>query len=172
MIKQYKVNNAITVPEVRLIAEDGKQVGILTKPEALDYALAMGADLVLIGENAKPPVAKIIDFKKFLYQEQKKAAEARKGQRGSGTKEIRVGGPFAGTADVEARINRTKKFIEKGYNVKISIKFAGRQMAHPEFGHKIINQFTENLAGAAKLDRPAKFEGKQLVATFSPTKGQ
>lgn len=170
MIKQYKVNNAITVPEVRLIAEDGKQVGILKRDEALEYAVSSGADLVLIGESAKPPVAKIIDFKKFLYQEQKKEAEARKGTRGSGTKEIRIGGPFAGTADVEARINRTKAFLEKGYNVKISIKFAGRQMAHPEFGHKIVAQFTDQLAGQGKIDRPAHFEGKQLVATFAPAK--
>ena len=168
--KQYKVNNLIVFPEVRLIAEDGKQIGILTKSDALEYALGQGADLVLIGENAKPPVAKIIDFKKFLYQEQKKQAEARKGTRGSGTKEIRIGGPFAAAADVEARINRTKEFLEKGYNVKISIKFAGRQMAHPEFGHKIVNQFTQKLAGMGKIDRPAHFEGKQLTATFAPTK--
>jgi len=170
LLKQYKVNNSIIVPEVRLIAEDGKQVGILKRDEALDYALGQGADLVLIGESAKPPVAKIIDFKKFLYQEQKKEAEARKGQRGSGTKEIRIGGPFAGAADVEARVNRTKDFLEKGYNVKISIKFAGRQMAHPEFGHKIVAQFTEKLTGIGKIDRPAHFEGKQLVATFAPSK--
>ncbi len=170
MIKSYKVNSTITVPEVRLITDDGKQIGILKREEALEYALAQGADLVLIGENAKPPVAKVIDYKKFLYQEQKKESEAKKGQRGSGTKEIRVGGPFAGAADVEARINRTKEFLQKGYNVKISIKFAGRQMAHPEFGHKIINEFTEKLTGTGKLDRPAKFEGKQLIAVYSPVK--
>lgn len=170
MNKLYKVNNAITAPEVRLIADDGKQVGIYQLNEALDYALSSGADLVLIGENAKPPVAKIIDFKKFLYQESKKEAEARKGQRGSGTKEIRVGSPFAASADVEARINRTKEFLSKGYNVKISIKFAGRQLSRPEFGHKIINEFTTKLEGSGKLERPARFEGKQLVATYAPIK--
>ncbi len=172
MNKQYKINNTITATEVRLIAEDGKQVGIFSKQDALEYALGQGADLVLIGEGAKPPVAKIVDFKKFLYQEQKKEAEARKGQRGSGTKEVRVGSPFAQAADIEVRVKRTKAFLEKGYNVKIVIKFAGRQMAHPEFGYKIITQFTEALNGIAKLDRPAKFEGKQLVATYSQTKGQ
>lgn len=171
MIKQHKVNNQIVAPEVRLIAEDGKQVGIFSKEEALEYALGQGADLVLIGEGAKPPVAKIIDYKKFLYQEQKKEAEARKGTRGSGTKEVRVGSPFAQSADVEVRVKRTKGFLEKGFNVKIVIKFAGRQMAHPEFGHKIISQFVEELTGLGKLDRPAKFEGKQLVATFAPLKG-
>lgn len=170
LLKQYKFNSAITVPQVRLISEDGKQVGIVSRDEALDYALGQGADLVLIGEAAVPPVAKIINFKKFLYQEQKKAAEARKGQRGTGTKEIRVGGPFAAPADVAARIKRTGEYLNEGFNVKISIKFSGRQLAHPEFGHKIINQFKEELKVKGKNEKEARFEGRQLVVTFSPTK--
>lgn len=155
---------------MRLISEDGKQVGVLARDEALDYALGQGSDLVLIGEMAVPPVAKIIDFKKFLYQEQKKANEARKGQRGTGTKEIRVGGPFAGVADVKARIDRTKEYLKKGFNVKISIKFSGRQLAHPEFGHKILNQFKGELEGKGKAEKEARFEGRQLVITFGPVR--
>ncbi len=155
---------------MRLIAEDGKQIGILSRDEALDFALASGADLVLIGENAKPPVAKVIDFKKHLYQEQKKDAEARKGQKNSGVKEVRVGSPFAAEADVQTRINKTKKFLEDGFNVKIVIKFAGRQITHPEFGHKVINRIREELGDAAKIAREPKFEGKQLVVTFMPNK--
>lgn len=170
MPKLYKVNSSITTPQVRLISETGKQVGIFSREEALDYALGQGADLVLIGETANPPVAKIIDFKKFLYQEQKKEGEARKGQRGTGTKELRVGGPFAGIADVEARINKTKQYLKDGFNVKISVKFSGRQMAHPEFGHKIINQFKTALEGQGKTERESRFEGRQLVITFSPSK--
>ena len=158
------------VPQVRLIGEDGKQVGILSRDEALEYALGQGADLVLIGETAQPPVARIIDFKKFLYQEQKKEAESKKGQRGSGTKELRVGSPFAATADVEARIKKTADYLKDGFNVKISIKFSGRQIAHPEFGHKIIAQFKEKLGEKAKVDREPRFEGKQLVVTFSSNK--
>jgi len=168
LLKQFKVNSSIVVPRVRLISETGKQVGIFSREEALDYALGQGADLVLIGETANPPVAKIIDFKKFLYQEQKKEAEARKGRRGTGTKELRVGGPFAGVADVEARINKTKQYLKDGFNVKISIKFSGRQMAHPEFGHKILNQFKTELEGQGKTEKEARFEGRQLVITFSP----
>lgn len=155
---------------MRLISEDGKQVGIFSRDEALEYALGQGFDLVLIGEKADPPVAKIIDFKKFLYQEQKKEAEARKGQRGTGTKEIRVGSPFAATADVAARIKKTANFLTEGYNVKISIRFAGRQRQHPEFGHKIIDQFKTELEGKGKVEREARFEGKQLVITFAPIK--
>lgn len=166
MPKVYKVNSLINVPQVRLIGEDGKQIGIVSKEEALDFALGQGADLVLIGETANPPVAKIIDFKKFLYQEQKKAAEAKKGERG-GTKEIRVGSPFAAKGDVDTRIKRTREFLADGFNVKVVIKFAGRQMAHPEFGHKIFSQMKEALKDVAKVEREAKFEGKFLVITFS-----
>lgn len=168
MLKQYKVNSQIISPRVRLIGEDGKQVGVLTRDEALDFALGQGSDMVLIGENANPPVAKVIDFKKFLYQEQKKEAEARKGQKNSGTKEVRVGSPFAATADVENRITKTANFLEDGFNVKVVIKFSGRQITHPEFGHKILNQFKEKLGEKARLEREAKFEGKQLVITFAP----
>lgn len=168
MTKQYKVNNQITAPQVRLISEDGKQIGILARDEALDYALGQGADLVLVGENAQPPVAKVIDFKKFLYQENKKAAEAKRGQRGTGTKEIRVGGPFAASADIEARINKAKEYLQKGFNVKISIRFSGRQINRPEFGHKIFDQFKRELEGVGRVEREAKFEGKQLVTTFAP----
>ncbi len=170
MLKTYKVNSQITVPQVRLISEDGKQIGILSKDEALDYALSSGADLVLIGETAKPPVAKIIDFKKFLYQEQKREAEERRGQRGTGTKEIRVGSPLAARGDIETRIKRTREFLNDGFNVKIVIKFQGRQITHPEFGHKIVNQFKDALATEGKVSREAHFEGKQLIAVFSPTK--
>lgn len=155
---------------MRLIGEDGKQIGILPKDEALEYALGQGADLVLIGESAKPPVARIIDYKKFLYQEQKKEAEARKGQKNTGIKEIRVGSPFAAEADVAARINRAKKFLEDGFSVKIVIKFSGRQITRPQFGYTIMNRFTEELSGMGKIDRPAHFEGKQLISVYSPAK--
>lgn len=170
MLKQYKVNSQVNVTEVRLIGEDGKQVGVLPRDQALDYALAAGADLVLIGETAKPPVAKVIDFKKFLYQEQKRDAESKKGQKNTGIKEIRVGSPFAATADVAARIKKASDYLKDGLSVKIVIKFSGRQITHPEFGHKIIDQFKESLAQTGKVDREAHFEGKQLIIVFSPTK--
>ena len=170
LLKQFKVNSQINVPQVRLIGDDGKQIGVLSRDEALEFALAAGADLVLIGESAKPPVAKVIDFKKFLYQEQKKDAEARKGQKNTGIKEIRVGSPFAASADVQARIKKATKYLEDGLSVKIVIKFAGRQITHPEFGHKIVDQFKTGLATVGKVDRDSRFEGKQLITVFSPVK--
>lgn len=155
---------------MRLIAEDGKQIGVLSRDEALDFALAAGADLVLIGETAKPPVAKVIDFRKFRYQEQKKEAEARKGQKNTGIKEIRVGSPFAAPADVAARIKKASNYLKDGLNVKIVIKFSGRQITHPEFGHKIMDQFKAELVAVGKVDRDSRFEGKQLITVFSPNK--
>ncbi len=167
MQKQYKANNQIAAPRLRLIGEDGKQIGILTKEEALDYALGQGADLVLIGENAQPPVAKIVDYKKFIYQQEKKEKESKKSQKNTGIKEVRVGGPFAGQADIDARIKKTKEFLTDGYNTKVVVKFSGRQITHPEFGYKIIDQFKERLSDVGKIDREAHFEGKLLVTVFS-----
>ncbi len=171
MQKQYKVNSAISAKEVRLIGEDGKQIGVLTRDEALEYAVGIGADLVLIGEKASPPVAKVIDFKKFLYQEQKKEKESKKSQKNTGLKEIWVGGPLAGQADIDARIRRTEEFLKDGFSVKVVVRFTGRQMAHPEFGHRIIDQFKVKLSEVGKIDKEARFEGKRLTAMFSPGKG-
>ncbi len=170
MTKQYKINNQINVPQVRLIADDGKQIGILSKEEALEYALGQGFDLVLIGESAQPPVAKITDYKKFLYQEEKKAKEARKGQRASGVKEVRVGSPFAAAGDIETRAKQTIGFLEDGYLVKVVVKFVGRSITHPEFGHRILNQIVEKVGDKGKIDKTAHFEGKFLSITLSPVK--
>lgn len=168
--KVYKINNQILVPQIRVIGEDGKQVGVLSRDEAVEYALAQGLDLVLITESANPPIAKTIDYKKFLYQENKKDQEAKKNQKATGIKEIRVGSSFAGAADVAARIVQTKKFLTAGYLVKVSVKFAGRAITHPEFGHKIFDRFKTELADTGKIEKEPHFEGKQLVATFSPIK--
>lgn len=170
MLKQYKVNNLIQAPTLRLLGEDGKQIGVLTRDEALDYALGQGADLVLIGESAQPPVARVIDFKKFLYQEKKKEAEAKRGQKASGIKELRIGSPFAGTADVDARVNKARGLLQDGFKVRFVIKFIGRQITHPEFGHKIFTKVVEDLKEDAKVEREAKFEGKLLSLVMAPTK--
>ncbi len=170
MQKQYKVNNSITAPEIRVIGEDGKQIGVLPRTEAIDYAVGQGVDLVLVGEGAKPPVGKVIDFKKFLYQEQKKEQEAKKSQKNSGLKEIRVGGPFAAQGDINTRIKRADEFLKDGYNVKVVIKFSGRQMSKAEFGHRIIAQFKEKLGDLARVEREPRFEGKLLVVVLAPNK--
>ena len=170
MLKQFKANSLITAQSLRLIGEDGKQIGILSRDEAMDYALGQGADLVLIGESANPPVARIIDYKKFLYQEQKKEAESKKSQKASGIKELRIGSPFAGTADIKVRVNRAREMLTEGFKIKFVIKFIGRQITHPEFGHKIMNQIVDSLSDVAKIDREPKFEGKLLTMVLAPSK--
>lgn len=168
MQKQYKVNNNITATEIRVISDDGKQIGVLPRAEAIDYAVGQGFDLVLVGEGAKPPVAKVIDFKKFLYQEQKKEQEAKKSQKVSGLKEVMVGGPFTEPGLVGTRILQARKHLEKGYNIKVWIKFTGRQLSKGDFGHKIFARFTEELKDIAILDKPAHFEGRRLIGSYRP----
>ena len=142
-----------------MIGEDGKQIGVLPKAEAVDYAVGQGLDLVLIGEMAQPPVAKVVGYKKFLYQEEKKLKEAKKGQRATGVKEVRLG-----------RARQVLAFLADGYLVKVVVKFVGRQVTHPEFGHRVINKIVEMVGDKGKIDKPPHFEGKFLVATLSPVK--
>lgn len=170
MLKQYKVNSLITAQTVRLISDEGKQIGVMGRDEALDYALGQGFDLVLIGESANPPVARITDYRKFLYQESKKEAENKKNQKNSGVKELRLGSPFAGQGDIQTRIDRAQEFLKDGFKVKFVIKFVGRQITHPEFGHKIMNQIIETLKDVSKIDREPKFEGKLLTMVVAPSK--
>ena len=142
----------------------------MPRSEAIDYAVGQGFDLVLITENAKPPVAKVIDFKKLLYQEQKKEQEAKRSQKVSGLKEVMVGGPFTAAGDLNTRVRQSEKLLTEGYNIKVWIKFTGRQMSKAEFGHKIIAEFQTRLSSIARLEKEAKFEGRRLVAFFAPIK--
>lgn len=170
MTKFYKINNQITAPQLRVVGDEGKQIGVFSRDEAVDYALGQGKDLVLIGEMAQPPVAKVVDYKKFLYQEEKKMKEAKKGQRASGVKEVRLGSPFVAAGDIETRAKQVLAFLADGYLVKVVVKFVGRQITHPEFGHRVINKIVEMVGEKGKVDKAAHFEGKFLVATLSPVK--
>jgi translation initiation factor IF-3 len=149
----------------------GKQLGILSTAEALKMAQDQGLDLVEIAGQATPPVCKIIDFKKFKYLENKREADARKSAKQVETKEIRLR-PFTSENDLEVRLKRIKEFMEDGNRVKVVIAFRGREIAKPEFGHQVINKITQFVhgEGLGKADRPAKFEGKSLVVSYSPGK--
>lgn len=161
----------IQAKEIRLLDEAGKQIGIFSRDEAVNMAKSEGKDLVEIAPNAQPPVCKIIDFKKFRYQEKKKDREIRKKTRPVELKQIRLR-PFIGEHDFNVRINKAKEFITDGDRVKIIVQFAGRQLGHKEFGFKIIDQVTAAIADCAKRERDPKFEGKQLTAYFIPKKGE
>ncbi len=163
----YRTNDRIFAFELRVLDSEGKQIGILKKAEALEKARDAGLDLVEIAPTAKPPVARIIDFKKFLYQEEKKRREEKKKAKNSETKEIRLG-PFMDDHDLETMIKRAREFLEGNDKVKLVVRFKGRQMGHPEFGHQVIRKAIDSLSDVSKVDKEPHFEGRQLIGMLSP----
>ena len=147
---------------MRLLDENGKQIGIFSKLEALQKAKENNVDIVEIAANAKPPVAKLIDFKKFKYQEAKKDRENKKNQKNVGIKEIRLR-PFIGEHDFQTRKEQAVGFLKDGNQVKINVQFKGRELAKKEFGYTILNRFLNELNGI-KVVREPHMEGKFLVA--------
>lgn len=137
--------------------------------EALKKAGEQELDLVEIAPDANPPVAKIIDFKKFRYLEARREKEARKHTKQTELKEVRFS-PFIGEHDFQTALEKAKKFLGEGDLVKISIRFKGRQMAHTEFGPKLLSRILKSLEDIAQQDRPEKFEGRQFVTVLQPTK--
>ena len=169
--KFYRINERIFASQLRVLDADGKQVGVLSRFEALKKAKELGVDLVEIAPMANPPVVKIIDFKKFLYQESKKKKEEKKKSKVSETKEIRLG-PFMNAHDLGTMIRRGTGFLENNDKVRLIVKFMGRQIAHPEFGQETMQKVIQALAGMSKIERQPHFEGKQLIAILSPEKKQ
>ena len=167
--KFYRINERIFASSLRVLDPEGKQVGVLSRFDALQKARDLGVDLVEIAPMASPPVAKIIDFKKFLYQEAKKKNEEKKRSKVSETKEIRLG-PFMSENDLQVMIRRGKVFLENNDKVRLIVKFIGRQIAHPEFGKEIMQKAINALSGISKIERDPHFEGKQLIAILSPEK--
>lgn len=167
--KFYRVNERIFSSTLRVLESGGKQLGILSKFEALSKARELGLDLVEIAPNAKPPVAKIIDFKKFLYQEEKKKKEEKKKSKRSETKELRLG-PFMNEHDLMVVLRKAQGFLGDGNKVKFVVKFAGRQITHPEFGERILEKTIEFLSGVSKIEREKHFEGRQLIVILSPAR--
>jgi translation initiation factor IF-3 len=150
---------------------DGKQIGVISRNEALEQARSQGLDLVEIAPMAKPPVAKIIDFKKFLYQEEKKKREEKKKAKSSETKEVRLG-PFMSDNDLGVMVKRAREFLGQGNKVRFVVFFSGRQITHPEFGHRILDKAISDLSAISKVEKERRLEGKKLVILISPfTKG-
>lgn len=165
----YRTNERIFAQTLRVLDPEGKQIGVLQKFEALQKARQLGLDLVEIAPLAKPPVAKIIDFNKFLYQQEKKKREEKKKSKISETKEIRLG-PFMDDHDLRVMIRRGREFLEEGDKVRLVVKFVGRQIIHPEFGREILDKVVLSLSDISKMERDPRFEGKQLITMLSPEK--
>jgi translation initiation factor IF-3 len=169
--KRYRINQWIFAQKLRVLDSDGKQIGVLSKDEALKLAHEQEIDLVEVAPRAVPPVAKLIDYNKFLYQLEKKKKEEKKKNRNAETKEIRLG-PFMSDHDVQIMTGRGREFLDNGDKIRLVVKFRGRQIVHPEFGQGIIRKVITALSDISKIDRDPHFEGKQLVALLSAEKGK
>lgn len=168
-MKFYAVNQFIKATEMRVVDETGKQIGVMTKSEALAIAGERGLDLVEIAPMAKPPVGKIIDFKKFKYLEAKKDREGKAASGKVEIKEIRFS-PFIAQGDLDSRLGRIKEILSSGDRVKIVVKFTGRQITKVEFGHDLIKKVMSALEGIASADGSPKLQGKQLFLILNPIK--
>ncbi|MGK9367889.1 translation initiation factor IF-3 [Melioribacter sp. Ez-97] len=165
------MNEEIRAPEIRLIDEKGEQVGIVSVKEALNRAREAGMDLVEIAPQAKPPVCKIIDYGKFVYEQQKREKMQKKKQQVTVLKEIRLH-PNTDTHDFEFKARHAVKFIEDGNKVKVSVIFKGRELAYTEIGEELLRKFIDKLSDVAKVEQEPKFEGRAMHAILAPQKGK
>lgn len=168
--KFYRINYQIPALQLRLLDEEGKQIGIVSKIEALQKAKELSLDVVEISASAKPPVAKLIDFKKFKYQEAKKERENKKSQKNVGVKEIRLR-PFMGAHDLDTRKRQTQQFVDEGNQIKVSVFFKGRELGRKQFGYDILKRFVESLE-SVKIVRDPHMEGKSLVTMLAKDKAK
>jgi translation initiation factor IF-3 len=162
-----KINEAIRAREVRLIDETGQNAGIVSKVDALARAEQAGLDLVEVSPDAEPPVCKILDFGKYKYQEQKKAAEARKHQKIVEIKEIKMR-PGIDDHDYDVKMRAIRRFFEEGDKVKITLRFRGREMAHQHLGMDVLKRVKTDTEPIAKVESEPRFEGRQMVMVLAP----
>ena len=160
-ISELMINEQIRDKEVRVIGENGDQLGIMSAKEALKLAEAAELDLVKIAPTAKPPVCKIIDYGKYRYEQARKEKEAKKKQKTVDVKEVRLS-PNIDKNDLNTKVNSAKKFIQKGDKVKVTLRFRGREMAHMQTSKHILDDFADMLKDVASVEKPAKLEGRSI----------
>ena len=161
-ISDLMINEQIRDKEVRLIGENGEQLGIMSSKEAMKLADEAGLDLVKIAPTAQPPVCKIVDYGKFKYEQMRKEKEAKKKQKVIEIKEIRLS-PNIDTNDLNTKINAARKFLSKGDRVKITLRFRGREMAHMNSSKHILDDFAEALSDIAVVEKAPKVEGRSMT---------
>jgi translation initiation factor IF-3 len=166
---EYRINGMIDTREVRLVGADGEMVGVVPLREALARAEDTGLDLVEVSPNADPPVCKLLDYGKFKYEAQKKAAAARKKQRVIEVKEIKMR-PSIDDNDYGIKMKKVREFLDEGDKVKVTLRFRGREMAHQELGIGLLNKVKEEVADLAKVEQFPRLEGRQMVMVMAPLK--
>lgn len=162
-----RINRQIAIPSVRLVDQNGNMIGVVATNEALRMAENAGLDLVEVSPAANPPVCKILDYGKYKYEVQKKAHEARRKQKVISIKEIKLR-PTIDKHDLDIKMRHVMEFLEDGDKVRISMRFRGREMDHVEIGRQVLDRVQEQLKDAAKIEQPAKMEGKQIVMLVGP----
>ena len=162
IISELMINEQIRDREIRLIGEDGEQLGIMSARDAMKLAREANLDLVKIAPTAKPPVCKIIDYGKYRYELARKEKEAKKKQKTVEVKEVRLS-PNIDTNDLNTKVNQARKFVSSGNKVKVAVRFRGRELAHTAVGKTILEDFAQKLSDIAVIDKPAKLEGKSMV---------
>ena len=167
--QQGLVNDDIRAREMMVITDTGEQLGVLSKREALNIAEERNLDLVLVAPQAKPPVAKFMDYNKFKYDQQKRAREAKKKQKTVTLKEIRLSAKID-THDLETKLKNGRKFLEKGDKLKISMRFRGREMAYTNQGREVMLDFAKRCEDLADIESRPKQEGRTMIMTLQPKK--
>ncbi len=167
--KAHRLNEEITVPEIRLQGADGEQLGIVSVRQALQMAEEAGVDLVEIAPMAKPPVCRIMDYGKFKYQEQKRAHEAKLKQKQVQVKEIKLR-PGTDENDYQIKLRNMIRFLEEEDKVKVTLRFRGREMAHQEFGMRQLERIKADLEAVGQVEQMPKMEGRQMIMIIGPAK--
>ena len=156
------INEQIRCKEVRVIGEEGQQLGVMALRDALNMAKDAGVDLVMVSPSANPPVCRIVDYGKFKYEQLRREKEAKKKQKVVEVKEVRLS-PNIDVNDLNTKCNAARKFIEKGNKVKVSLRFRGREMAHIDSTKHILEDFAEKLGDIAVIEKAPKMEGRSMM---------
>jgi translation initiation factor IF-3 len=164
-----RINDAIRAPQVRLIDEDGTQIGIKRTDEAREYAYGKNLDLVEVAAQADPPVARVMDYSKYRYEQEQKAKLARKHQLQVNVKEIKLR-PKIGIHDYETKKGHVVRFLNQRAKVKVTIMFRGREQAYPERGHALLMRLVEDLQDLAVVESPPTLDGRNMVMVLAPSK--
>ncbi|HYH13248.1 MAG TPA: translation initiation factor IF-3 [Thermomicrobiales bacterium] len=168
---QTRVNDRIRVREVRLIDDEGQQIGIVPTREALMIAREKGLDLVEVGANSNPPVCRLMDYGKYRYEQSRKERETRKNQHVTKVKEVRVE-PKIGEHDLETKGRQAERFLKAGDKVKLSVLFRGRSITHPELGRDLLQRLAEQLSEVGVVEQAARMEGRTMTMYMAPARSR
>lgn len=165
--KDMMVNDGIRAKELRVITENNEQLGVMSKAQAMKIAEESNMDLVLVSPNAQPPVARIMDYGKYRFEQQKRERESRKNQKVVTIKEVRLS-PTIDDNDFQTKLRNGRKFLEKGDKVKISIRFKGRAITHKEIGQRVLEKYADETADIASIESRPKMDGRSMFLMLAP----